>query len=255
MNLTGKTAFITGGGRGIGKGCALALARAGADVALTYRRDDEAAQQTVSEIEALGSKALALRCDVSEEEQVESAAKHAIEKLGGVDILIANAGIASRGQTVYDTPSSEFIALFNTHVMGAIWSTKAVLASMRERGAGHIVLISSVATKQHGANSAPYSMAKAAMESLMLVLSREEGPKGIRVNAIAPGLIETEMGKRLSAARGTDIKELHKVYPFGRVGQPKDIGNLAAFLCSEEGSYVSGQVIYVDGGGFIRSEA
>lgn len=253
MNLTGKVAFITGGGRGIGKGCAMALARAGADIALTYRRDNDSAQQTVSEIEALGPKALALQCDVSEEEQVESAAKQAIEELGGVDILVANAGIASRGQTVYDTPSGEFLALFNTHVMGAIWSTKAVLASMRERGSGHIVLISSVATKQHGANSAPYSMAKAAMESLMLVLSREEGPNGVRVNAIAPGLIETEMGKRLSAARGSDIKDLYKVYPFGRVGQPEDIGNLAAFLCSQEGSYISGQVIYVDGGGFIRS--
>ena len=253
MSLTGKIAFITGGGRGIGKGCALALARAGADVALTYRRDNEAAQQTVAEIEKLGQTALALQCDVSEEEQVESAAKHAIEKLGGVDILVANAGIASRGSTVRDTPSGEFLALFNTHVMGAIWSTKAVLDSMRERGAGYIILITSVATKQHGANSAPYSMAKAAMESLMLVLSREEGPNGVRVNAIAPGLIETEMGRRLSAAHGSDIKDLYSVHPFGRVGQPEDIGNLAAFLCSEEGSYISGQVIYVDGGGFIRS--
>ena len=253
MNLTEKIAFITGGGRGIGKGCALALARAGADIALTYRRDEEAAQQTVAEIEKLGRKALSLQCDVSEEEQVESAAKRAVDELGGVDILVANAGIASRGSTVRDTPSGEFLALFNTHVMGAIWSTKAVLDSMRERGDGRIVLISSVATKQHGANSAPYSMAKAAIESLMLVLSREEGPNGVRVNAIAPGLIETEMGRRLSAARGSDIKDLYSVYPFGRVGQPEDIGNLAAFLCSEEGSYISGQVIYVDGGGFIRT--
>ena len=253
MNLEGKVAFVTGGGRGIGAGCSIALAKAGADIALTYRKDNNAAIETASEVERFGRKALVLQCDVSQEEDVAPAVQQAVDQLGNIDILIANAGIASRGSSVYDTPTAEFRRLFDTHIMGAIWSCKAVLDSMRKQGDGHIIIISSVATIHHAPQGAPYNMAKAAMESLMWTLSKEEGPNGIRVNAIGPGLIETEMGRRLSKARGAaDIKELYETHPFGRVGQPEDIGNLAAFLCSDEGSYVSGQIIYVHGGGFVR---
>lgn len=254
MDLGGRVAFVTGGGRGIGAGCSIALAKAGADIALTYRKDNDSAIEVAAEIEKLGRKALVLQCDVAQEDQVFTAAEQAVAELGKVDILVANAGIASRGNTVYDTPTEEFRRLFDTHIMGAIWSCKAVLDSMRKQGDGHIVIVSSVATIHHAAQGAPYNMAKAAMESLMMTLSKEEGPNGIRVNAIGPGLIETEMGRRLSRARGAeDIKDLYATYPFGRVGQPEDIGNLAAFLCSDEGSYISGQTIYVHGGGFERS--
>jgi NAD(P)-dependent dehydrogenase (short-subunit alcohol dehydrogenase family) len=124
---------------------------------------------------------------------------------------------------------------------------------MREHGDGRIILISSVATQKASPNGGPYTIAKVAMEALANTLAQEEGPNGIRTNIIGPGLVETEMGRRLSRARGAkDIKDLYAVYPYGRVCQPEDIGNLATFLCSEEAGYINGQTIYVDGGGFIR---
>ena len=251
MNLDGRKALVTGGGRGIGAGCSLALAAAGADVAVIYRRGAEAADETVRAIEKLGRKAVKVQCDVSQEEQVSAAVKSVLDTFGSIDILIANAGIASRGNTVHDTSTEEMRRVMDTHVMGSFWCCKEVIGSMREQGRGHIIMISSVATMHHGANGAPYNMAKAAMESLMHTLCKEEGPNGIRVNVIGPGLIETEMGRRLVKARfNADVKDLYASHPFGRVGQPEDIGNLAAFLCSEEGSYVNGQVIYVHGGNF-----
>lgn len=254
MDLSGKVALITGGNRGIGAGCSLALAQAGADIAFTYRRDEDSAKETAAAIEALGRKAMIIQADVSSEEEAKAAAASVIENMGKVDILIANAGIASRGNTVRDTPTEEFRRLVDTHAFGAIWVSQAVIDSMRERGDGRIIFISSVATKMHGARSAPYTVAKVAMESVAKALALEEGPNGIRTNVIGPGLVETQMGTRLSKARGNDITELHKTFPFGRVCQPEDIANVAVFLCSQEGSYVNGQIIYVDGGGFTRSE-
>lgn len=255
MNLQGRVAFVTGGGRGIGAACSVALAEAGADVALTYRRDEASANETAEKITALGRKAIVVQCDVSEQEQVGATIENILAETGKIDILVCSAGIASRGNSVRDTSTEEMLRVFDTHVMGSFWCCQGVIDSMREQGGGRIIIISSAATKSHGANGAPYSMAKSALESLMKTLSKEEGPNGIRVNAIGPGLVETEMGRRLSKARGAaDIKDLYKTYPFGRVCQPEDIGNLAAYLCSDEGSYISGQVIYVDGGGFIRPD-
>lgn len=253
MDLSGRVALITGGNRGIGAACALALARAGADIALTYRRDQESAKETASQIEALGRKVFVDQADVSIEEQAKSICTNALGEFGKIDILIGNAGIASRGNTVRDTPTEEFRKLINTHVFGALWVCQGVIDSMRESGNGRIILISSVATKNHAANGAPYTMAKVAMEALANTLAQEEGPNGIRTNIIGPGLVETEMGRRLSKARGTDdIKDLYATFPFGRVCQPEDIGNLAVFFASEEGAYVNGQRVYVDGGGFVR---
>lgn len=255
MKLEGRVALITGGGRGIGLGCSRAMAEMGADIALTYRRDAESANAAIEELEKLGRRARAFQCDVSEEDQVRAAVAEVIGAFGRIDILVLSAGVASRGSSVRDTPTPEWRRLFDTHVMGSVWCCQAVIDQMREQGRGHIILITSVATKSHAANGAPYSMAKSAMESLMKALYKEEGPNGIRVNVIGPGLIETEMGRRLmKATRGVeDLKDLYATYPFGRVGQPEDIGNLAAFLCTDEGSYVNGQTIYVDGGGFERT--
>lgn len=255
MKLQGKVALITGGGRGIGRGCAMALAGAGADVAITYRKDDAAAAQTVAAIEALGRRAIAISCDVGHEDQVNNAAAGALAHFGRVDILVANAGIASRGLTVRDTTSDEMRRVMDTHVMGSFWCAKAVIDPMRSQGEGHIFFISSIATLSNAANTAPYTMAKSAIESLTQVLCKEEGPNGIRVNCIGPGLIDTDMGARLVKGRsGVDIKNLYESFPFGRVGQSEDIGNLVAFLSSPEGSYISGQVVYVHGGGFQKHE-
>lgn len=256
MTLEGKVALVTGGGRGIGLGCSKALAAKGADIALTYRKNKESAEEGAREIEALGHKALAIQCDQTDEDQVNAAVAKTIEELGKIDILVCNAGVASRGNMVHDTTTKEMRLVMDTHVMGSFWFCRAATGSMREQGEGYIVLISSVATLAHGARGAPYSMAKSAMESLGKTLSKEEGPNGIRVNIVGPGLVETEMGRRLMKARtGKPLDELRADYPFGKICQPEDIGNAVAFLCSPEGSYISGQVLYVHGGGFIRNPA
>lgn len=251
--LAGRVAFVTGGGRGIGQGCVMALARAGADVALTWRKDQEAAAETAAAVRALGRRALTIPCDVADEAQVEAAMRAALEEFGRVDVLVANAGIASRGGTVAETTTKEMRLLLETHVMGAFWCARAALPSMRATGRGHVFLLSSIATKGLAERTAPYTMAKCAVEALAVILSKEEGPNGVRVNCIAPGLIETEMGKRLVRARsGEELDAVRSKFPFGRIGQPEDIGALIAFLASDEGSYVSGQVIQVHGGGFER---
>jgi len=255
MSVNGRVALITGGNRGIGRGCALALARAGADIAITYRKGADEAQKTVEEIKALGHRALAVECDVSQEPQIGGMIEKVLAEFGRVDILICNAGIASRGNTVHGTTTEEMRRILDTHVMGSFWCIRAALDAMRKQERSDIILISSIATQQCGERTAPYTMAKSAIESLTKVLSKEEGPNNIRVNCIAPGLIETEMGKRLVKARsGVEIGALAESYPFGRVGQPEDIGNLAAFLCSEEAWYISGQVIWVHGGVFQRHQ-
>lgn len=253
MKLEGRVAIVTGGSRGVGYGVSMALARAGADVAMTYRKDELSARKAVNNLESLGRKAMAIQCDQTVEEDVIEAAQQVFETFGHADIVVLNAGVASRGNLIRDTSTDEMRRLFDTHVMGSFWLVRETIDSMRSHNRGHVIFISSVATRHHAAHGAPYSMAKTAMESMAKVLSKEEGPNGIRVNVIAPGLVETEMGRRLMRAReGKELEELQERFPFGRICQPDDIANLAVFLCSEEGSYISGQVIYVDGGGFTR---
>ena len=250
MSLEGRSALITGGSRGVGRGIALALASKGADVAINYRRAEDDAKEVVAEIQAMGRKAVALQGDVSDYERVKEMAAQAIQALGKIDILVANVGIASRGRFVVDTEVDEFHRLMNTHVFGALHFIKEVLPNMRQQPRGDVILISSVGAEACRAGGAPYAMAKNAMEALVKTLAKEERPNGIRVNVIRPGLVETEMGRRLAKARWgvEDIKDMYPESPFGRVSQPYDIGNLAAFLCSSEGEYITGQVIAVSGG-------
>ena len=250
MSLEGRVALVTGGGRGIGKGIALALAEAGADVAIVYRRDEEAAKKTVGEIKAFSRKAAMFHCDVTNYDTVKEVVQKTIETLGKVDILVNNAGIASRGNSVLNTDVNELRRVIDTHVFGAFHFTQAVLPNMREQTRGDIIFISSVGAEYCGPNGAPYSMAKRAIEALATTLAKEELHNGIRVNVVRPGLVETEMGSRLAkATRGVqDIKELYPSSPFGRVGQPSDIGNAVAFLVSQKGEYITDAVIKVSGG-------
>jgi len=250
MSLEGRVALVTGGDRGIGQGISLALAKAGADVAIIYRRDEEAAKKTVSEINALSRKAAMFPCDITNYDTVKEVVQKTIETFGKVDILVNNAGIASRGNSVLNTDVSELRRVIDTHVFGAFHFTQAVLPNMREQPRGDIIFISSVGAEHCGANGAPYVMAKRAMEALASTLAKEELPNGIRVNVVRPGLVETQMGSRLvKATRGVqDIKELYPSSPFGRVGQPSDIGNAVAFLVSQEGEYITDAVIKVSGG-------
>ena len=172
-------------------------------------------------------------------------------ELGPVDLLVHNAGIASRGQSVADTDPAELERVMRVHALGPHYLTRLLLPGMRSRARGDVVFISSVATLYYAANGAPYSMGKAAMEALAFTLAKEERRHGIRVNVVAPGLVETEMGRRLvRATRGIDdLRQLDRQMPFGRVCQPEDVANAVRFLVSSRASYLTGEVLHVHGGG------
>jgi NAD(P)-dependent dehydrogenase (short-subunit alcohol dehydrogenase family) len=229
----------------------LALAEDGADVAVNYRKDEDAARETVAEIEKLGRRAIAVQASVDSAADDERMVDEVVNEFGFVDILVNNGGIASKGRSVASTDPDEMERVVRTHAIGPHHLCRLVLPTMRERERGDIVMISSVATLNHAANGAPYNMGKAALEALAFTLAKEEQRNGIHVNVVAPGLVETEMGRRLikGAAGIDDIRTLDKVSPFGRVCQPEDVANVVRFLVSDAAGYVSGQKVNVHGGG------
>lgn len=245
-----RVALVTGGSRGIGRGCALALAADGFDVAVNYRRDEDAAHEVVAAVEALGRRCRSYRAAVESAEDDERMVEAVLADLGAVDVLVHSAGIASRGKSVVDTEPGEVERVLAIHAIGAHHLCRLVLPSMRTRPRGDVVFISSVGAKLQPANGAPYNMAKSALESLAMTLAKEERAHGIHVNVVAPGLVVTEMGRRLVKAMGVDdIGALDAKAPFGRVCRPEDVGAVVRFLCSEGAGYVTGQVVTVDGGG------
>jgi NAD(P)-dependent dehydrogenase (short-subunit alcohol dehydrogenase family) len=249
--LAGRVALVTGGGRGIGRAIAVALAEDGADVAVNYRRDADAAAETVAAIRALGRRAEAYEASVEDDDAVMAMVDGIARDLGDVDCLVNNAGIASRGNNVEKTDPAELLRVVRVHALAPHRISQLVLPAMKKKERGDIIMISSVATLHYGANGAPYSMGKAALEALAFTLAKEVRHHGIRVNVVAPGLVETEMGRRLvKAGRGVDdIATLHEHMPFGRVCQPDDVANVVRFLVSERGSYLTGEKLNVHAGG------
>ncbi|RIK98142.1 MAG: oxidoreductase [Proteobacteria bacterium] len=249
--LAGRVALVTGGGRGIGRAIALALAEDGADVAVNYRRDDAAAKETVAAIEKLGRRARAYGAAVDDADEAQRMVEAVVADFGFVDILVNNAGIASRGQSVEKTDPAELERVVRVHALAPHRLCQLVLPSMKTRPRGDVVMISSVATLHHAAGGAPYNMGKAAMEALAFTLAKEVKKRGIRVNVVAPGLVETEMGRRLMKATAgvDDLRQLDAAMPFGRVCQPEDVANAVRWLVSERASYVTGEKINVYGGG------
>src|SRR5579872_1237101 len=251
MDLAGRAALVTGGGRGIGRAIALALAEAGADIAVNYRRDADAADEVVHAVEAMGRKARAYGASVEnwDEDQVMAAA--VVADFPNLSILINNAGIASRGQSVADTDPAEMERVVRVHAFGPHYLCKLLLPQLRTQGRADIVMISSVATLGMGARGAPYNMGKAAMEALALTLAKEEREHGVRTNIVAPSLTVTEMGKRLTRAT-TGIEDIHQLdarSPFGRVSTPEDVAAVVTFLVSSANPYANGQKININGGG------
>ena len=244
----GRVALVTGGSRGIGRAIALRLAAEGADVAVNYRRDVSAAEDVVGQIRAAGRKASAFAASVDDAEQDAAMVEAVLAEFGGVDILVHSAGIASRGQRVTDTDPGEPLRLMATHTFAAHHLCRLLVPQMRERDRGDVVLLSSVAGSNPMANGAPYSMAKAALESLAGSLAQEELAHGIHVNVVAPGLVATDMGDRLAhALSGVGAaSELDSKAPFGHVCRPEDVADVVAFLVSTP--YVTRQRITVDGG-------
>jgi NAD(P)-dependent dehydrogenase (short-subunit alcohol dehydrogenase family) len=253
MSLEGRVALVTGGGRGIGRAIALGLAEDGADVAVNWRRDEASAKETVAEVEKLGRRARAYRASIESFEEDRAMVEAVLADLGTIDVLVNNAGIASRGRSVTDTDPAEMERVVQIHAFGPHYLSKLVIPAMRERSRGDIVMVSSAATQRFGANGAPYNMGKAAMEALALTLYKEERAHGIRVNIVAPGLVETEMGRRLIRATAgvEDLRQLDPHMPFGRVCQPEDVADVVRFLVSDRAGYVTGERIYVHGGGEI----
>ena len=254
-SFAGRIALVTGGGRGIGRGISLTLAAEGAIVAVNYAKDGEAAEETVGQIVANGGVAKAYPADIGNPEADASMLEAIANDFGAVDLLVNNAGIASKGRSVADTSFDETERLLRTHAIGPHHLCRLALPAMRERakilGRADIIMISSVATDNHGANGAPYSMGKAAMESLAFTLAKEEVANNIHVNVVAPGLVVSDMGRRLAKAVAgvADIHELDSRFPFGRVCEPQDIARVVSFLCSDQAGYVTGERIRVNGGG------
>ncbi len=248
--LEDRVAIVTGAGRGIGRGIAEELGAGGAAVVVNYRRDREAAEDAVAAVEAAGGRAVAVQASMSDLGDVDRLADAALEAFGSVDIVVNNAGIASRGHTVADTDPAEMQRLMVTHTFSAARLAQRLLPQMRGRERAHIVMISSSEVAHMRAGGAPYNMAKAALEALALTMAKEEISHGVRVHVVAPGLVVTDMGARLVQAKLglDDMTALDASQPLGRVCRPEDVARVVRFLVSEEADFVTGQRIVVDGG-------
>ena len=244
MDLTGKTALITGASRGIGKAIALKLAGQGANIAIPYLGDPAEAEQALKEIETLGVKGVMYVCDVSSFEASKEVVEKVIEEFGGVDILVNNAGIV-RDKLILSMKEEDFDMVINVNLKGAFNMIKHTYSHFMKKRRGRIISISSIVGLNGNAGQANYSSSKAGLIGLTKSTAKELGGRNITVNAIAPGFIDTDMTQQLS----DKVKDAMKAQiPMKRPGTPEDIANLALFLASDEASYITGEVIRVDGG-------
>ncbi len=244
MTLAGKVALVTGGSRGIGKAIVLALAGAGADVAINYAGNIAAAQEVASEVEAMGRKAVLVQGDVADTTVAAGIIEKVVTELGKIDILVNNAGI-TRDALLVRMKEEDWDAVLTTNLKGVFNCTKAAVKYMMKQKSGKIVNISSVVGVTGNASQANYAAAKAGCIGFTKSVAKELGSRGINVNAIAPGLIATDMTKDLPEKV---IKEMESGIPLKRVGEPKDVANAVLFLVSEEAAYITGQTLNVDGG-------
>lgn len=244
MELTGRTAVVTGGSRGIGRAVCLELAARGASVVLCCAGSEAAAQETAAACEQLGAKALALRCDVSDAQAVKAMMKQVVSAFGRIDILVNNAGITRDGFLLM-MKEADFDAVLDTNLKGTYLCLRAVVHTMMKQGYGRIVNISSVTGLRGNAGQANYAASKAGVIGLTKSAARELAFKNITVNAVAPGFIETDM---TAALPQENRQALLAQIPAGRLGQAQEVARAVAFLASDDAAYITGQVLAVDGG-------
>ena len=246
MFLEGKKAVVTGSGRGIGRSIALALARHGADVAV-LDMDEAGAGETAGIIEQTGRKSLALAVDVSRLSEVEEAINKILDLLGSIDIVVNNAGI-TRDNLLVRMKEDEWDSVIAVNLKGSFNLSKAVARSMMKQRSGCIVNIASIIGMMGNAGQANYAASKGGLIALTKSLAKEMAPRGIRVNAVAPGFIATEMTNKIPEKLR---EEMVRSIPLGRMGEPDDVAAVVSFLTSPAAGYITGQVIVVDGGMYI----
>ncbi|MBN2983549.1 3-oxoacyl-[acyl-carrier-protein] reductase [Cohnella algarum] len=246
-DLSGKSALVTGASRGIGRAIAIALAEAGADVAVNYSGSEAAAAETVRAIEALGRKAVAVKANVGKAAEFESLAQTTLETFGKLDILVNNAGI-TRDNLIMRMKEEDFDAVIETNLKGVFNGIKAATRPMMKQRYGRIINISSVVGVLGNAGQANYVAAKAGVIGLTKSAARELASRGITVNAVAPGYIETDMTDKLPQEAREGI--LSQV-PLGRMGKPEDVASAVVYLASDAASYLTGQTIHIDGGMYM----
>lgn len=242
---SGRVAVVTGGSRGIGRACALKLAEAGCDVAVLYAGNDEAAQKTVADIEALGRRAAAWKLDVADPQQCAQVCKEVASELGCVDVLVNNAGV-TRDNLLGRIKDEDFDRVIDVNLKGAFNMVKALYRTwLRNKGTGRIVNVSSVVGLMGNAGQTNYAASKAGLIGLTKSVARELAPRGVTCNAVAPGFIETDMTAQLPQ----EVREgFDRQIPLGRMGTADDVAQVVAFLASPAAAYVTGEVVRVDGG-------
>lgn len=249
MTQDTPTCIVTGGTRGIGKAIALKMSADGYKTLLTYKSDESSAIDTTQEIRRSGGECVCIKADLIRLESVDTVVETALSTWGKIDVLVNNAAISSNKSLIADTDPGDWKEMLNVNLNSVFDITRKVVPLMRQQGGGNIVNLSSNITKRLAPTFGAYAVSKAGLEALTIILAKEEASNGIRVNAIAPGPINTKMLQGLLDEMGPKkTKAFLDMVPMKRAGEPEEIANMVAMLVSDVSSYVTGQVIYVNGG-------
>jgi 3-oxoacyl-[acyl-carrier protein] reductase len=252
--LQGRTAIVTGGSRGIGRAVCEHFAREGANLAINYASNAAQAREVAEEARKRGVRAEIYQADVADQAAVKTMCEQAITDFGQIDVLINNAGIGSSAvnrPTITDATDEQYQLLFGVNLWGPIHMCRALVPHMRQAPRSDVVMLSSIAAQSMGARMGLYSITKAGAEALAHTLAKEERTHGMRVNIVAPGLVDTDMGRKLVATLGVaNIRDRDAQAPFGFVCTPEDIAATVTFLCSDDARYITNERITVSGGSF-----